>query len=440
MAEILLPESMDYSDYVMAVATRNNGARKQIQKGPTTWSATPVGANGYWTFDIEGGQARYFLDCKTIYLDTLLTNLDAAAMNLPSCGGAGLIKKIVVESSTGTKISEINNYNNFVNTYDQATKGSSQLVSEGLLNGGTSSVSNLGEAIATTASRGLSIPIRFNVMQNHMYPLMGNVGLRIHIYFDNLTTVSQTDAGLALQSSDLSFSNPLLIYDVVQLEENEMEEILFQHDYKFDIVGSDFENQFGTMATADQAFTIQMGFSKRIAKRLYVTIRKDVYLSTVARYRNSFSRSRGNLDEIVLLYNGSKVNDQSLLVASTADLSCHRVYCENQKSMYNSLSSASDSIITPTTFKLNDAAEDGLTNGVVVGSFFACINLQNGLELENGETVSGANVQMGNFSIKFVRSSVGTLSQQVDLYLEYENKMSLNMSPDSGSGVWKIEN
>jgi hypothetical protein len=73
-----------------------------------------------------------------------------------------------------------------------------------------------------------------------------------------------------------------------------------------------------------------------------------------------------------------------------------------------------------------------------MGQFYFTLDLRNGLQLEDGIWISGLNVQTGNFSIQF-RGGAITGAQQLDLYLEFENKMELDVSP-GGSRRWEISN
>ena len=145
---------------------------------------------------------------------------------------------------------------------------------------------------------------------------------------------------------------------------------------------------------------------------------------------NSFSRNKINLTDIALLYNGSKVKDQSLTVDDNSAI----VWAENRKASHGIMNMLAPAL-NSTNFNLD---EPNGASSAAQGQFYFVLDLTNGLQLEDGKVISGLNVQTGNFTIKFTGGEI-VAEQQLDLYLEFENKMELDVSP-GGNRRWEISN
>lgn len=119
----------------------------------------------------------------------------------------------------------------------------------------------------------------------------------------------------------------------------------------------------------------------------------------------------------------------------TVDANSSMVWMENRKASHGCMSMIAPAL-NSTNFNL---AEGTGVSTAQLGQFYFCLDLTNGLQLEDGRVIDGLNVQTGNFTIKFTRSADSNAAQQLDLYLEFENKIELDVSP-GGSRRWEVSN
>jgi hypothetical protein len=109
--EFRFPKDMSYHDYIKSLGK----PKKQIQKSPYSSSSTATLNTGYYTFEIESQQVNIFVDSGSIYFYFNVTNNDGEIASFPAHLGAySLINKIIIETSTGVKITEITDYNNLM--------------------------------------------------------------------------------------------------------------------------------------------------------------------------------------------------------------------------------------------------------------------------------------------------------------------------------------
>lgn len=457
MSEFRFPKDMHYSDYIKALGK----PKKQIQKSPYSSSSTANLGTSFYTFEIEGQQTNVFVDSGSIFFYFKVANSDGAIASFPAHLGAySLIDRIIIETSTGVKISEINNYNNLMcikidesadlawlmanktslgtdatwkTTSTTATAGA---VYADLVCTTTSTTTidyHLGLSMAaTTGTNYFCLPIQLGLLANSSYlPAEGIEGIRFKIYFSSAITAMIGASANAPENSEIEISNPLLVYDIIELSDQESSMLREANKYKYVLTGSDYQNQYTTLSAANPyANSVVMGFSKRLAKRIYGSFRTASLLNTYAQDTNSFSRNKINLTDISLLYNGSKVKDQSL----TVDDNSAMVWAENRKASHGIMNMLAPAL-NSTNFNLDEPS--GATSALM-GQFYFCLDLTNGLQLEDGRVISGLNVQTGNFTIKFTGGQI-VAEQQLDLYLEFENKMELDVSP-GGSRRWEISN
>jgi hypothetical protein len=457
--EFRFPKDMHYSDYIKALGK----PKKQIQKSPYSSSSTANLSTGYYTFEIEGQQANIFVDSGSIYFYFKVANTDGEIASFPAHLGAySLISKIIIETSTGVKITEIADYNNLMCIKIDESADLAWLMANKLSLGtdatwksattatgtGTPAAATYTTAttidhhlglslVATTGTNYFCLPIQLGLLANSSYlPVEGVEGIRFKIYFDNAVTAMIGNGADGPSNTEITISEPLLVYDIVELSDQEASALREANKYKYVLTGSDYQNQTATfLATAGTySNSIVMGFSKRLAKRIYGSFRTSASLTTFTQNANSFSRNKINLTDIALLYNGSKVKDQSL----TIDANSAMVWAENRKASHGIMNMLAPAL-NSTNFNLEEPSG---VSSALQGQFYFVLDLTNGLQLEDGRVISGLNVQTGNFSIQF-RGSHATnaivASQQLDLYLEFENKMELDVSP-GGSRRWEISN
>ena len=462
-SEFRYPKDMHYGDYIKALGK----PKKQIQKSPYSSSSTAKLGTGYYTFEMEGQQTNIFADTGSTYFYFKASNTNGELQSFPAHLGAySLINKIIIETSTGVNITEITGYNNLMcmkidesadlawlmanktslgtdATWKSTTTGTTDALVDSMVTNKTVATFNaavqttttidhhLGLSMAaTTGENYFCLPIQLNVLANSSYlPLEGIEGIRFKIYFDSsITSLIGADTSEA-SSTEFEISEPLLVYDIIELTDQESSMLREANGYKYVLAGSDYQNQPATLlAGASYTNSIVMGFSKRLAKRIYCSIRTASFLNTFTQSRNSFSRNKVNLTEITLLYNGSKVKDQSLTVDSNSSM----IWAENRKASHGIMNMLAPAL-NSTNFNLDEPT--GLSSATM-GQFYFVFDLTNGMQLEDGRVISGLNVQTGNFSIRF-KGGLISADQQIDLYLEFENKMELDVSP-GGSRRWEI--
>lgn len=236
-----------------------------------------------------------------------------------------MLNRILIETSTGVKISEITNFNNLMNVKIDESADLTWLSANKMSLGTDSSLSSTsvsvvagadfpnatcttttttfvnmhsGHTIPAGGSYYVSLPIQLNLLANSSYlPLEGIEGIRFKVYFDTAIASFIGASVDAATNAEISVSEPLLVYGVVELTDAEGDAIREMNDYRYVLTGSDYQNQYTTLGTDANSASITLGFSKRLAKKLYGCFRTDSF-TAYAQNKNYFSRNKLTLTEI----------------------------------------------------------------------------------------------------------------------------------------------
>lgn len=462
-----LPEQLSYTQQIDALGL----PKDRIGLSPN--NGADFNCDGAIIFEIPCRQTTKYADFSNCYISFDLKNEDTAIVELPfQIGTIALQNKLTIETTSNKKFCEVDNVNTLMDlklsqSVDQNWYNSNgnKMFGTGFSTGTSSAVSNgvtipvydgaSSATILDTMPRYI-MPIDASaVCDGQYFPLAGRENIRFRIDLEAAQTAFiAADNGLT--NANITLSNVMLNYDVMTLEDEMAKSLLAAMKFKYLITGNDYYHQNEQIAQGLSGVNIQLGCSRRRAKKVYGILRNVDDLTGVSgAVVNSFGRNKAGITQVTVKYNGKKVNQNDLIISNTSA----EAFAESMKSSHGSLMSlhtvangnyetfgvvttnAATPVVNTTTvvtYNKTDVfniAESDNTLPINTGRWYFEIDLENGLQ-KDGTSVSGLNVSSGNFTLEMTKAA-STQDQRLDLFVEYASEYVLDME---AGGSWTIMN
>ena len=419
-----LPTSMNFSERIRAKGV--GAAKETLTIAPNNGPTYNLGT-GMMQFEIPGGQLGKYADFSSLYVACDITNGDASANIFNHIGSMALVNRLVVTTNTNKQFCDIS-YKNMLDAIMVAKQGDSAWLNTNaniMFGCGSSAIEGYTFGIGATAR--FLIPLSLIGIDSMMFPLSSQENLRFQIYLEQAYNVFN-DQSVGITNANITISNAYLHYDTVQLTMEEDRALIKDFDGMLVITAPCWAQLDTTIPLLSTATSINLGFSKKRAKRLLIAQRNTTSFNTMANANKChYCMDQGGATEFSLKLNGKEVKTQAYSLTNGGP----EFFAESIKSNGGRILDIHPSNSTRATYIVVETAA-GATDGES-GRFFVEFDLQNGLENVEGTIINGINVINGNFTLAIKRSAT-TNDRYVNIYLEYWSDFVLN----AATGVWDI--
>jgi hypothetical protein len=408
-----LPLTMKFSERVRAISAGK--AKETITIAPNN-GVTQTCGTGMISFEINGNQIARYADFSSLYIACDITNSYAESIMFSHIGTMGLVNRIVVSTLTNTLIADIS-YKNQLDAILIAKQGDTNwLNTNGSVMFGCASSAVGGMTLAAAAVKRLLIPLSLIGIDDLMFPLFAMETLRFQVYLESAKTAFTTDtaANTGLLNPDITLSNILLHYDVVELTDEDNKNLLSSFGNKLILNVPCWQCVDTEISTTATTASIPLNYAKARCRRLLMSQVNSTFIANDTTC--SFAMDQALTTEISLKLNGKEVKTQSYSISNGAP----EIFAESIKTSCGRILDIHPSSATRTNYTVDEDALATVAAGdATCGRFYAEFDLQNGLENENDTIINGLNIINGNLALALKRSAGTTAARKVFCFMEY---------------------
>ena len=421
LEEHIVPEDLNFSQKLRALGSKSAAHVEQT----AVQTANVNAGTGLYEFIIPGQQRAKFMELKNAFVAVNIANSDASALataQLQGCGTMGLVARRRITTSSGAIICDTAN----VNCLDaailnkHATNDWLESTGNALFLTNTNALGAVGDAITTGSTRRVLIPIHLVGIDEVLFPLVGVENIHIEITFESAATgfIASTTG---LLDSEITYSNAILHYETITLENNEYQDLLESIGGKFNLTVPCWDRAGKVILADETSSTLQIATSRKKAKRVLIVQR----LSTLANNDvvNSFSMDRGGVSYFSLLHNGVEVKNRDYRAGLNDGPEALAFALGSDGGNIMDTSSGSQSTNARST--LTQAQATGV-NDTASGRYFMEFDLQSGFQVD-GATVSGINAIAGSLIVSLTRGTTAA-DRNLDVFTEYWADLELDMT------------
>ena len=249
-------------------------------------------------FDLPSNLNNTFADFQSSYVKLTVKNTDGAAVKFNGGGFPSSIRRIVLELG-GQTLFSCDNYGTLFEMMMSLDTSTSFRGNAGKRLFG-SSITSIGETIATTKSRNICFPLVLTpLMASKYWPLIGRDRLRIRIELDtSVRGLIGAASDAEIEISDVGF----VMYNL-ELGSDVMAQVAAASGGQFKIAMPSFQHHQASLSTSDTGVVATLGFSMSSLNRILVAQQ----LSAEAAAKNNIgNRSRLKLNRYFLTIGGIK--------------------------------------------------------------------------------------------------------------------------------------
>ena len=422
-----LPLSMGFQERVKAGGASQ--AKETITIAPNNGVLQNCGT-GMISFEINGNQLGRYADFSSLYIACDIKSTHAEEIRFSHLGTMGLVSRIVVSTLSNTQIADIS-YKNQLDAILLAKSGDKNwLNTNGSIMFGCGSSAIAGISLLANVSKRLLIPISLFGLDQMMFPLFATETLRFQVYLEAAKTAFVL-ADLEdddILNSEISLTNMLLHYDVVQLKQDEDAALIEKFDGKLVINVPCWQCIDTEIPTTATSASIPLNFAKSRCRRLLISQVNATFIANDTTC--SFAMDQALTTDFSLKLNGKEVKTQSYPVSSGAP----EVFAESIKTSGGKILDIHPASATYSTYTVE---EDALgTTDALSGRFYVEFDLQNGCENAGESLTNGLNIVNGNLALALKRSAGTTAARRIFCFVEYWQDVILDVK----LGVWRVYN
>jgi len=414
-----IPHDLNFKMYLPATGE----LEVQHKKTNPVNGAKFTSSDTHCEFRIGGNQANKFVDGNSLYiLATFATGV--ANTFLTKYGVLSALSRVVVESTGGTQICDINNYHALKRIKVVETADTDYINNDGVMLHGISAHETANVAI--NAAKTYMIPLD-NLGLDQYIPLLSE-GLVFKCYWATAFDYCYETGAAALTATDMDITSVSLNYDVIELSSAAMNQMIQDTGGKFIMQNNAYIRTGTTLSNATGLdLSITAGRSK--VKKLYACLRPNAATTHADNGPDRLNMSISTLTSSYLEIDGTKVNDKTLEFApsNVADV---LMAIRKARGVPNHI--LGQSIRVPAEFQtVVDQTANTRPN-----IFYWVFDLTDGTDTRLSK--SGLNIK-GNSNVNLnVKASAGA-SGVLDIFVEYENTLVLDMSP-GGDRTFQVFN
>jgi hypothetical protein len=372
-------------------------------------------SNTHSEFRIGGGQVNRFADGNSMYIKaSFVTAL--ANTGFVKYGTDSAISRLIVESTSGAVICDINNYHVLKRIKVVESGDTDYINNDGVIMQG---MSPDGDNVDIEVARTFIIPLEFMSLDQYI-PLFGVDGLVIKAYWATALDFILEDTGSTnLAATSVTISSVELNYDTIELTDASMEQLFADTGGKFILQNSAYIRT-GTVVAAATEANIPLGIGRSKVRRLYACLRNLASAAHADDRGDRLNMSISTLTSSYLEVDGTKLNDKTLTFgpSNTAE-----VLMQLRKMRDIPVTVKGSSIRVPAEFQ-TVVAQTAATRPNI---FYWGFDLMDGTD--NRLTKSGLNLK-GNQNVQMNVAASAAASGTIDIFAEYENTIVLDMSAE----------
>jgi hypothetical protein len=373
-------------------------------------------------FRIGGNQANRFVDGNGLYiLATFATGV--ANTSLTKYGVLSALSRVVVESTGGTQICDINNYHALKRIKMVENADVDYVANDGVMLHGTSDNTT---NVAINTAKTYMIPLD-NLGLDQYIPLMAE-GLVFKCYWATAFDYCYETGAANLTATGMAITSVSLNYDVIELSDAAFNQMIQDTGGKF-IMQNNAYIRTGTTLAAATGLDLSITAGRSKVKKLYACLRPNAATAHADNGPDRLNMSISTLTSSYLEIDGTKVNDKTLTFApeSVAD-----VLMAIRKARNVPLHVLGQTMREPKEFgTVVDQTATTRPN-----TFYWVFDLTDGTDTRLSK--SGLNIK-GNSNVNLNVSASANASGVLDVFVEYENTLVLDMSP-GGDRVFQVFN
>lgn len=423
----MLPFNMKYSPEMDA--NKYAGQKESLTANPSNGSSFNM--NQPIEITVPMRQPEYVCDFKNCYVSFDITNSNGTAANSIAfqslVGSLALINQQVIKTSTGVEFSNFDGYNVLAPLLLEKQVDSNYYAGKGAILFGMSNAANAeGLTIAgndITAHKILPL-INTGIAQQY-FPMGSLADIVLRFKLDTVLTAFKCGTA-APTDAQISLSNIVLHYDIYKLSDLTLSSIhsrLPNNNYVIDT--TDWVHQQYS-DTGNTKFNVQIGFAKKKAKRLIMTLRDTANISLLDT-KGLMSRTQAGITKVYAKLDGKTYQSSSGVEMAQAS-NMVDAYAELLKNE-GGLLDISANTNTLARFQLITAGTKPTTLATS-GSFYHEIDFSNSMDTD--QSVSGVSIDHNNLQV-FVEKT-GATAVTVDFFIEFYNQYSMNRN----EGVWSV--
>ena len=427
--QMALPLSMKFSERVRAQGLSK--AKKTITQAPQN-GVTQVCGTGMIEFDLDGNQMAQYADFSSLYIACDITSSYAHDIMLSQIGTMGLVSRVVVNTVMGTEIADIS-YKNQIDAILIAKQGDANwLNTNGSVMFGCGESAFGGAIFEQNVAKRLLIPISLIGIDQMMFPLFASEKLRFYIYLEAAKTAFTTDTAehTGLANANITLSNMLLHYDVVELSLQENAELINDFSGRLIMTVPTWQCVDADIPATTTA-TIQLNVAKTRCRRLLMSQVNSTFIANDTTC--SFAMDQALTSEISIKYNASEVKNQAFPLSTSGS---PEIFAESIKSSCGRILDIHPSSTTYANYNVEQTADATIAAGDdTCGRLYFEVDFQNGFENSDETIVDGLNLNANTLTVGIKRTSPGTTAaRKVFCFVEYWKDVVLDVK----LGRWQV--
>jgi hypothetical protein len=414
-----IPHDLNFKMYLPATGELEVQHKKTNPVNGATFNSNDT----HCEFRIGGNQANRFVDGNSLYiLATFATGV--ANTSLTKYGVLSALSRVVVESTGGTQICDINNYHALKRIKVVENADIDYVGNDGVMLHGTSGADT---NVTINTAKTFLIPLD-NLGLDQYIPILSE-GLVFKCYWATAFDYCYEITTANLTATSMSITSVSLNYDVIELSSAAMNQMIQDTGGKFIMQNNAYIRTGTTLADATGLdLSITAGRSK--VKKLYACLRPNASDAHAADRADRLNMSIETLTSSYLEIDGTKVNDKTLTFAPD-DVA--EVVMAIRKARNIPVHVLGQTMRNADEF---GAVTDPQTPANRPNIFYWVFDLTDGTDTRLSK--SGLNIK-GNSNVNLnVKASAGA-SGVLDIFVEYENTLVLDMSP-GGDRTFQVFN